>query len=227
MRRRQKKTRRLAWITLALVIVSLLAAGWFLPLRDWARWIECWIQGKGAAGVLLYAGLYVLASLLLLPAWILTVVAGAVFGLAGGFFVAMGSSLGGAIAAFLLARYAIRGRVEKFFERNALLHAVDQTLHQAGWKAVALMRLSPLVPFTVQNYFYGTTTVKLRHFVAGTALGILPGTSLEVFVGSSGRAALDNGGVLQWALLGCGLVATGVATWYVGRIARKKLGIRP
>jgi uncharacterized membrane protein YdjX (TVP38/TMEM64 family) len=226
MRRPKTTHRRLAWITLALVIVALLAAVWFLPLRDWAQSFEWWIEGKGAAGVLLYAGLYVLACLLLLPAWILTVVAGAVFGLTGGFFVAMGSSLTGAVAAFLLARYAIRGRVEKFFERNALLHAVDKTLRKAGWKAIALMRLSPLVPFTVQNYFYGTTTLKLRHFVAGTALGIVPGTALEVLIGSSGRAALGNGGALHWALLACGIVATGVAAWYVGRVAKKKLGIR-
>lgn len=224
-RSRKSKAPQRRWIALALAVAAGAAALAFLPLRDWADALEAWIEGMGVAGVLLFAAIYVVATLLLLPAWLLTVVAGAVFGIAGGFALAWAASLAGAGLAFLLARYAARERVKKFFARNSLLRTVDKALRKAGWKVVGLLRLSPLVPFTVQNYFFGVTTVRLRQFMAGSALGIVPGTLVETWLGATGRAAAGGGGTAQWAFLGAGLVATGVATWYVGRVARKRLGI--
>lgn len=214
------------WIVTAAVVVAAIAAVSFLPLQSWADALQSWFEGRGAAGILLFVLAYVIGTLFFLPVWLLTVVAGAIFGLVGGFAISMVAAMAGALSAFLVARYAIRERVRRYFSRNSLLRAVDKALRKAGWKAVALLRLSPLVPFTVQNYFFGATQLKLRHFVAGTALGIIPGTALEIFIGSSGRSAMGGGGPLQWTLLGVGIVATVAVSWYVGRIARKQLGIR-
>jgi uncharacterized membrane protein YdjX (TVP38/TMEM64 family) len=222
---RRKKTQR-HWIVTALVAVAAIAALALLPLRDWAESLESWFEGRGATGALLFAALYVVATLLLLPTWLLTIVAGALFGLAAGFALAMAAAMTGSLAAFLLGRYAFRDRAKKHFSRNSLLKALDKALRRAGWKAVALTRLSPIVPFTVQNYFYGVSAVKLWHFAVGTGLGIVPGTLLEVFIGSRGRAVMSGGGPLQWAFLGVGIVATAAAAWYVGRVAKEKLGIR-
>ena len=130
-----------------------------------------------------------------------------------------------AVAAFCITRYAPRDRVKKLFARHALLRTVDKALRKAGWKVIALMHLSPLVPFTVQNYFYGATKVTFGQFAVGTALGIFPGTLVEVALGATGRAAAA-GGAAHWGMLGAGLAATVVATWYIGCVARAKLGIR-
>jgi uncharacterized membrane protein YdjX (TVP38/TMEM64 family) len=209
----------------AVIAVAAVAALSFLPLRGWAESLTEWIEGLGPGGVALFAAIYVLATLLLLPAWVLSVAAGAVFGIVGGFLVVYSAAMAGAIAAFLIARHGLKARVRKYIARNGLLRTVDKALRRAGWKVIALMRLSPLIPFTVQNYVLGVTTVKFAHFAAGTFIGIIPGTLVEVALGATGRAAA-GGGPAQWTLLGLGVAATIAVAWYIGRAARRKLGIR-
>lgn len=205
--------------------LAALAALPYLPLRGWAESLQEWIDGLGPSGAVLFVAIYVVATLLFLPARILTLVAGALFGIVGGFLLVYAAAMAAAVAAFFITRWAPRERVKKFFARHALLRTVDKALRKAGWKVIALMRLSPLVPFTVQNYFYGATKVSFAQFAAGTALGIVPGTLVEVALGATGRAAA-GGGPAQWTMLGVGVVATIGVTWYIGRFARKKLGIR-
>jgi uncharacterized membrane protein YdjX (TVP38/TMEM64 family) len=213
------------WIAVGLALVAAIAAMAFLPLHDWGDALEAWLEGLGPAGIVLFAAIYIVVTLTLLPAWILSVVAGAVFGIFGGFLLSWSASLVGAAGAFLISRYAARERVKRYFARHAMLQAVDKALRKGGWKVVALLRLSPVIPFTVQNYFFGVTTVKLWHFMAGSAIGIVPGTLIEAWLGATGRAASGGGSPAQWSLLGVGIVATGAATWYVGRVAKKRLGL--
>ena len=213
------------WIAAIVVLVLLAAALAFLPLRDWADGLEGWLEGMGPAGIVLFALLYVVVTLTLLPAWILSVVAGAVFGIFGGFLLAWSASLAGAALAFLIARYAARERVKRYFKRHKTLQAVDKALHTGGWKVVGLLRLSPVIPFTAQNYFFGVTKVTLVQFMTGTALGVIPGTLVETWLGATGRAASGGGSPAQWALLGVGIAATVAATWYVGRVAKRRLGL--
>jgi uncharacterized membrane protein YdjX (TVP38/TMEM64 family) len=209
----------------AVIAAAAVAALSFLPLRGWAQGLTGWIEGLGPGGVVLFAALYVLATLLLLPAWVLSVAAGAVFGIVGGFLVVLPAAMAGAIAAFFIARHGLKARVRRYVKRNGLLRTADKALRKAGWKVIALMRLSPLIPFTMQNYVLGVTTVRFADFLAGTLLGIIPGTLVEVALGATGRAAM-GGGPVQWTLLGVGIVATIAVAWYIGRVARGKLGIR-
>jgi uncharacterized membrane protein YdjX (TVP38/TMEM64 family) len=206
------------------IAVAAVAALSLLPVRGWAEGLQDWFEGLGAAGVWLFAGIYVVATLLLLPVWILTLIAGAVFGFVWGLAVVLAASLCGASAAFLIARHGLRDRVKKIFARHAMLRTVDKALRKAGWKVVALLRLSPLVPFTAQNYFFGVTHVSFAQYVLGTTLGLVPGTLVEVALGATGRAAM-GGGPAQWTMLGMGVAATIVASWYIGKVARKRLGL--
>ena len=174
----------------------------------------------------MFALAYVLATLLFVPTWIFTLAAGAVFGMAWGFALVFCTALSSATTAFLLARHVLRERAERAFARHKVLIAVDKAVRMEGWKVVALLRLSPLVPFGVQNYFFGVTSVKLAHFVLATAFGIMPGTLVYLFIGATGRAALGEGGGAKWALAAVGLAATIAASLIVGRAAKKRLGIK-
>jgi uncharacterized membrane protein YdjX (TVP38/TMEM64 family) len=93
-----------------------------------------------------------------------------------------------------------------------------------------LLRLSPLIPFNLSNYFYGLTAVKFWPYVLASWIGMLPGTLLYVYLGTVGRAGLqaasgmDAGRTpLEFALLGVGLAATVGATVLVTKIARNAL----
>ena len=75
---------------------------------------------------------------------------------------------------------------------------MNEAVSKEGWKIVALLRLSPLVPFNLQNYFYGITDIGLLHYVPATFVGIMPGTMLYVYLGAAGTAAWGTG-VGRWS----------------------------
>jgi uncharacterized membrane protein YdjX (TVP38/TMEM64 family) len=194
-------------------------------LKDGVEALQAWIEDHGAAGIAVFVLAYVGATLLLVPTWIFTLAAGALFGVGWGFLVVMASALSSATTAFLLARHVLRDRLRRRFAHHEVLQAVDKSVRKEGWKVVVLLRLSPIVPFGIQGYFFGVTSVRLAHFAAATAIGIVPATLVYLVLGATSRDALGEGGGAKWALLGAGLVATFLATWLVGRATRKRLAL--
>lgn len=214
-----------AWIALAVVLIAGGAAWFLLPLREWLKLLELWITGLGIWGVVLFTLVYILATISLAPEWPLTMAAGMLYG-AWGFPITVLTATVAAALAFLIARHLARDRVRSLLERRRLFSAIDDAVAEEGWRIVALLRLSPAVPFNLQNYLFGVTAVSFRHFVAATFAGIVPGTVLYVYLGVLGRAAAGEGSsgtTLRWLFFGIGLVATFVVVLLVTRKAVAKL----
>jgi len=111
-------------------------------------------------------------------------------------------------------------------ESNRTFGAIDKAIAQGGWKIIALLRLSPAVPFSLGNYLYGLTPVKFWPYLLASWVAMMPGTFLFVYLGYVGKTAAGGGGgknPWQWVLLGAGLLATIVVSVYVTRLARKAL----
>jgi uncharacterized membrane protein YdjX (TVP38/TMEM64 family) len=193
---------------------------------DWLERMQSAFEAMRPLGYVLFAIVYVLWALVLLPESICTILAGALLGMLWGTLLAWISAIVAAVSAFEITRVALRKRVEKAVEKNAWLKAVNRALPREGWKVVALARLSPLMPFGLQNYFFGVTKVSRRSYIAATAIAILPGTFIYAFLGATGRALLGSEkGPLEWSLLGAGVVATIVLSFFLGRLAKKRLNI--
>jgi uncharacterized membrane protein YdjX (TVP38/TMEM64 family) len=191
-----------------------------------------WLQGAieafdsmGPPGYVLFVAAYIVAGLLLLPEAAFTIAAGALFGMFWGTLIAWASANVTAALAFFAARTALRERVERLAENNKWMKAVNHALPKEGWKVVALARLSPLLPFGAQNYFFGVTKVRRRDYLLATAIAILPGTVVYAFLGATGRALMDGGDALRWTMLAIGIIASIALTIFLGRLAKKRLGI--
>jgi len=195
-------------------------------MTDWLQGIISAFEGLGLPGAFLFVAAYIVAGLLLLPEALFSLAAGALFGMAWGVLVSWSSAMVTSVLAFLVARHALRKRLEKLVKKSKWLDAANHALPKEGWKVVALARLSPLVPFGLQNYLFGTTKVRLQAYAAASALGILPGTIVAVFLGATGRALLGGGNALKWGLFAAGIFASVVLSWFLGHIAKKRLGIR-
>ena len=222
-----RKRKRFAWLA-AIVIVATAAGAayhYFEPMADWSGLVEEWVEGSGVLGAVVFGAIYVVATLLLLPGAVLNVIAGALFGLAWGVGVVTISSMAAAIAAFLIARHLLRERIRRHYTCAGTPAAIDRALRSEGWRAVALLRLSPVIPFAVKNYLFGVSRVRMRDYVIGTFLGKLPGTLVLTALGTAGRAALDLSGRARWGLIAAGIAATLAVTWLVGRAARKGLDL--
>ncbi|MEK7859593.1 MAG: TVP38/TMEM64 family protein [Elusimicrobiota bacterium] len=201
-------------------------------MNEGTRQVLQWVAGLGpwapAAFVLLYAA----ATVLFLPGLLLTLGAGALFGLAKGtLVVTLGANLG-ASAAFLLARGAARGWVARKLAGRPGLAAVNEALKRDGWQVMLLLRLSPVVPFNALNYAAGLTELSLKDYVLASLLGMLPGTVLFVYAGTlaGDLARLSGGGRVrtraEWALSLLGLLATIAAAALIAKRSKQALARR-
>jgi uncharacterized membrane protein YdjX (TVP38/TMEM64 family) len=205
---------------------ALVAAWWLLPLASWIDTFRLWVAEQGIWGHVIFAMVYAVATVALAPGALLTLAAGVAFGLQGFPTVVIGATIGAALA-FLVGRYFARGWVERQIEKSRIFQAIDKAVEEDGWKIVGLMRLSPLVPFNLQNYFFGVTKVGFWPYVITTFFGIMPGALLYVWIGSLGaRAGMSSGGeasLYKNIAYGVGLAATALVTIIVSRKARQKL----
>ncbi|KAL5571732.1 hypothetical protein UlMin_021329 [Ulmus minor] len=185
------------------------------------------IEGYGPAGYALFVAVYAGLEILAIPAIPLTMSAGLLFGSVIGTIIVSISGTVAASAAFLIARYFARERILNLVKGNKKFLAIDKAIGENGFRVVTLLRLSPLLPFSLGNYLYGLTSVKFVPYVLGSWLGMLPGTWAYVSAGAFGRAIIQEeseiglvGGNGQLLTLGLGLLATALAAAYVTRLAK-------
>jgi uncharacterized membrane protein YdjX (TVP38/TMEM64 family) len=187
------------------------------------------VEGFGVWGPVVFIAAYALACVAFVPASLLTLGAGALFGVVKGtIFVLIGATLG-ALGAFLIARYVARDWVAQRVQKDARFAAIDRAIAEQGRKVVFLLRLSPVIPFNVLNYALGLTKVRVMdYFVA--SIGMLPGTLLYVYtgnlasvvVGAAGKTAPPRGPAF-YAVLTLGLLATAAVSVLITRVAKRAL----
>lgn len=195
------------WAGFGLVIAAL-CGGWFLlPLREWMDGLQHWLQGLGAWGVVTLVLILFFITFLPAPDWPLPIAAGYVYG-AWAFPLVYGSIVLASAFAFLGARHLFRDRIKRLLDRRAKYHAFDKAVGEEGWKVVALVRLSPIMPFNLQNYAFAVTAVPFWPYLGGTLVGLIPGTALYVYFGIFGKGLGKGGSPLEWVLFGVGIVAT-------------------
>ena len=214
-------------IAVVLIIITLVVLGRYLGASV-APFVQK-VDHLGPLGPIAFVAGYAIACVALVPASLLTLAAGAIFGILWGtIYTLIGASIG-AIAGFLIARYAARALVERRLADNARFAAIDRAVGAEGLKIVTLLRLSPVFPFSLLNYALGLTRVRLADYLIGM-IGIITGTLLYVYYGKVGGdlaalagGARPSGGLAGTALLGLGLVATIAVTVLITRAARRAL----
>jgi uncharacterized membrane protein YdjX (TVP38/TMEM64 family) len=162
-----------------------------------------WVEDNPILGVLAFMLVYLIATVFFIPGSILTLGAGFVFSastnslwtgvLLGTIAVFIGASFG-AILSFLLGRYLFRdGFITKLTKKYTVFKAIDNALEEKGLRIMILLRLSPIIPFNVLNYVSGVTGIKFLDYCIA-CIGMLPGTILYVFLGSSAGSLSEIGG---------------------------------
>jgi len=218
-------------IALTAIVIALFLVMKFLPVREWLTNFNDCVGQIGAVGIFVFVVVYAVATILLAPGSILTIGAGFAFGLWKGFAAVSAGSTLGAASAFLVARFAARDKIERIAQRNEKFCRIDNAIGKQGPKLIFLLRLSPIIPFNLSNYFYGLTAVKFWSYVLASWIGMMPGTFLYVYIGTAGKAAASAAagsevmkhGWQYWTFLSVGLVATIIVTIWVTKIARNAL----
>ena len=200
----RKKLALLALLIVAVVLFMAFDLGRFFSLdyvkarqADFAAWYDM----HPAAVIGAFFAVYVAVTALSLPgAAIMTLVAGAIFGLLVGTIVVSFASSIGATLAMLASRYVLRDSVKARF--GARLADIDRGIEREGAFYLFTLRLVPIFPFFVINLLMGLTKMKARTFYWVSQLGMLAGTLVYVNAGTQ-LAKIDSlRGILSPGLLG-------------------------
>ena len=193
-------------------------------MQELLRSFQGWVTGLGPLGWVLYALAYALCCVAFVPASILTLGAGALYGLGTGTAIVLAGATLGATLSFLLAKTALRERIERMTAGNPKFAALDRAIAKEGAKIVFLVRLSPVFPFTYVNYAFGLTGVRTGPYVLASFLGMTPGTFAYVYLGAAARAAASGGmDATRKALQIGGAVAALLVALFVARVAAKAI----
>lgn len=234
------KKRFLARIVKILVLLAIVGFGLFFFLngdyKELPTQAASYIRDLGWKGMFLYGTLYFLLGIFSLPASLITISAGYLFGFFPGILIAnVGSTLGAALM-FLLGRFLFRGFVERQEEKFGYLKTFDALVEKRGLKIVILTRLAIFMPYGLLNYGFSASRIKLRVFVVGSMLGMLPGSILYVIIGTSlenisdmasiqinpsAIAQSQNQNLQVWYIfiMATGLISMLLLVYYLGKIS--------
>lgn len=213
-------------IGIVLVVAALFVLAKHFNVQEHLKNILDHIKNLGPTGYVVFVVVYIVCSVLLIPASVLTLGAGAVYGIVKGTILVSMASILAAAAAFLIGRFLARDWVNKKIEGNKNFKAIDEAVGKEGWKIVGLTRLSPVFPFTILNYAFGLTKVSFKGYFFASWIGMLPGTMMYVYLGSAATTLTGASGAKtpeEKALFIVGLVATVIVTIFVTRVAKKAL----
>ncbi|GAA0169906.1 hypothetical protein LIER_24286 [Lithospermum erythrorhizon] len=215
---------------LLLLIVAIVTALYTLPmekmLKDFLLWIE---QDLGPWGPLVLAVAYIPLTVLAVPASILTLGGGYLFGLPIGFVADSLGAAFGAMAAFLLGRTIGRSFVISKLKEYPQFRTVAIAINQSGFKIVLLLRLVPLLPFNILNYLLSVTPVSSGEYMLASWLGMMPSTFALVYVGTTLKDLSDvthgwnKFSKSRIAFIVSGLVVSVVLTIWVMKVAKGAL----
>lgn len=190
-----------------------------------------WIDGLGPAAPVVFLFVSSVATVLFIPSILLTLAGGYLFDF---WTVSVLSILGssvGAVSAFLIGRYLARAVVEKQALRIREFGRIAALVEKKGWKIVLLARLSPVFPFLISNYAFGSTRMPTSHYFFASLMGTIPSTLVYTY---SGRLAGSLAGVgfgartpQEWSLLAVGLAASVAISLYLRHLAQEGLHEKP
>jgi uncharacterized membrane protein YdjX (TVP38/TMEM64 family) len=210
------------WPVAGVLLLALCLSWFLLPLREWVEALQSWLLGLGLWGVLIFAIILILMTFLPAPDWPLPIAAGYVYGF-WAFPLTYASIAFASVLAFLAARYLLRDKIRSLLNRRPKYRGVDKAVADDGWIVVLLMRLSPIVPFNLQNYALGVTAIPFLQYLTATLIGIVPGISIYVYFGIFGKGLGSGPTAIDWILFGLGVLATVALAILVARTTKTKL----
>ncbi len=176
-----------------------------------------WVRSSGKAGQVVFFIVVAMTVVLLLPAVVLTMAAGYLYGVVGGSIIIVFAETLGAFVAFIVSRQLQKHYELGFLRHRSVLEKWENALASHGWRIIAILRMIPFFPFKLSNYYFGLTPVTTRNYLLGTLVGLWPISVFNVYLGSIAGDLMSLGNSssqrtpLQWFMYLFGfLVVAGV-----------------
>lgn len=183
------------------------------------------VQQLGFLAPLIFMGLFAITAILAIPATVMVITGGLLFGpWLGTFYNVSGATLG-AVLAFVISRYLASAWASRMIEQKAgdRMKRVIAGVENEGWRFVAFTRLVPIIPYFVLNYVMGLTRIPLAHYALATYIALIPSIFAFTYLADAGRQAVNQGeGFAGKIILGIAMVGliAAIPAWL--RIRRQR-----
>jgi uncharacterized membrane protein YdjX (TVP38/TMEM64 family) len=168
-----------------------------------------YMREAGVGGLCAFVAVETVALVFVAPLWLMSGVAGYVYGFWRGYLIALPAVALCCTLTFLFGRVSVARLVAGYTEGNRFWAAVARAVRADGFKMTLLLRVTVVVPQNLLNYMLSATPLRARDFALGSLVGLAPMTVFHVYLGTtvSTAAALLAGetkisGPLGWAALG-------------------------
>lgn len=224
---RPPASRRIATGLAILGLFATLALAWrWTPLSGWLNLDNLTALGaRVSASPLAPAwilGVYVLAAIVAVPITLVIFVTVLVFGPLEGWMYALSGVLIGALVTYGIGHWLGRDTVRRL--AGSRLNKLSKRLAKHGILAIFAVRIVPVAPFTVINLVAGASHIRLRDYIIGTVLGMVPGISALTLFSDRLAHALRAPSGTTLALLIAALLAIGVGTVFLHRWLTRRVG---
>lgn len=186
----------LKWTLATLLLFSGIIVVCAVDVKTLLTGTAAWVEEHKALGAFIFTGLYIVGTCVFLPGSLLALGAGALFGFNLGFPVVWTSGIVADSIAFFISRFLFRSFwLDKLKSLGQEMEALDQVTSDQGWKVVFLLRLAPFFPYSILNYAMGVTGISFTDYFLASAVGIIPGTLVYVYIGYKAKtleAALSS-----------------------------------
>ena len=188
-----------------------------------------WLNGLGNWAPVAFIAITVIGFVLILPGFLFTMGAGFIFGFVKGVALVWIAINLGSLLAFLVGRHVLGKQFIVHLNKYERVEQINKALLHKGWRTVMFTRMIPMFPFKLSNYVFGMAGYSIKDFWLGTAIGILPITIFNVYMGSMAGALTELGagnrpiGALQWAAYIIGFIVLCLGVIYLARIGRETL----
>ena len=209
---------------ISLLVLGLIAFNWYFPFRDYMQDAVDWSEHQGHWGGLLYFLIFVTCGIFFIPIAPLIMVAGTVYGFWSGYLLVASAGLASVAITYGLGKRLWRKRVEQLRSRNPRYEAIFAAISKHGAFLVFLIRLNPLLPYSLLNYLFTIPKLDFRRYLISSWLGMTPDILLYLYIGKMGKGWLDDTKgltVWNWVILGSAVVTTGIAVLIIRHLIRK------
>lgn len=219
---------RIAAFVFCFLIIVAVAIGYALDLpialMDRAHIVERlrelieMTRNSGSSGVLVIIALFAAGVVVAAPSALMTYATTLVFGLWAIPISFLGAVIG-LMAAFILARLALHKQISWYCQRYPMMRGIENALDKNGFWIIFLLRQSPIIPFSAQNYMFGVLRIQSSTYFIASALGIIPGTLAKVYIfDMANEAAMDPTTSTSTYVFGAiGIAATIFVMWLIGK----------
>ncbi|MEE3719516.1 VTT domain-containing protein [Tumidithrix elongata RA019] len=202
-----------------LLIASVLALR--LESASLFKLVVSFLQSQPLIAPIIFILIYILATLALLPAMLLNLEAGVLWHPFWGSIFSMIGSIGGAVCAFLIARYLLKDYLDSKL-RSPTWEKINQKVQKNAWEVVAFIRINPFLSIGPVNYLFGITSIPLSTYTWATAIFLAPPTIYFAILGNS-IGNITTTGLNQSHIRDLIIISSAIALFLMLKILSKKI----